>query len=53
MFGRDSMFLDLINELGLEQQVYEHAKRNHILDLVLTFQPNAICKTGTVVGMSS
>ena len=41
-YGREvnSMFLDTVNEFGLEPQVYECARGNHILDLVFASQPN-------------
>ena len=34
------MFLDLVNEFGLEQQMYECTRENHVLDLVFASQPN-------------
>jgi len=36
----NSMFLDTVNEFGLEQQVYKCTRGNHILNLVLASQPN-------------
>ena len=44
VYGREvnSMFLDIVNEFGLEQQVYECTRENHILDLVFVSQPNPI-----------
>ena len=54
MYGREvnSMFLDIVNEFGLEQQVYECTRENHILDLVFVSQPNTINKIDTIPGMS-
>ena len=38
MYGREinNAFLDIINEFGLEQQVNECTRGNHILDIVLS-----------------
>jgi len=43
-YGREvnSMFLDTVNKFGLEKQVCECTRGNHILDLVFASQPNAI-----------
>ena len=46
------MFLDLVNEFGLEQQMYECTRENHVLDLVFASQPNTINKICTIPGMS-
>ena len=48
----NSMFLDMVNEFGLEQQVYECTRGNHILDLVFASQPNVINNIFTIPGMS-
>ena len=52
VYGREvnSMFLDIVNEFGLEQQVYECTRENHILDLVFVSQPNPINKIDTIPG---
>ena len=41
IYGREvnSMFLDLVNEFGLEQQMYECTRKNHVLDLVFASVP--------------
>ena len=53
-YGREinSLFLDIINEFGLEQQVNEYTRGNHILDIVLSSQPHTISNVSTVPGMS-
>ena len=40
VYGREvnSMFLDIVNEFGLEQQVYECTRENHTLDLLFVSQ---------------
>jgi len=49
-YGREvnSMFLDTLNEFGLEQQVYECTRGNHTLDP----QPNVINDIFMISGMS-
>ena len=53
-YGREvnSMFLDAVNDFGLEQQVYEYTRGNHILGLVFASQPNIINNIVTIPGMS-
>ena len=46
------MFLDTVNEFGLEQQVYECTRGNQILDLAFASQPNVINNIFTIPGMS-
>lgn len=48
----NSIFLDIINEFGLEQQVSEHTRGNHTLDIVLSSQPHTINSVTTIPGMS-
>ena len=54
VYGREvnSMFLDIVNEFGIEQQVNECTRENHILDLVFVSQPNTINKMDAIPGMS-
>ena len=53
-YGREvnSMFLDAVNDFGLEQQVYKYTRGNHILDLVFASQPNIINNIVTISGLS-
>ena len=46
------MFIDTVNEFGLEQQVYECTRGNHILDVVFASQPNVINNIFTILRMS-
>ena len=53
-YGRElnNVFLDVVMEFCLEQQVFENTRGNHILDLVLSSEPHTITELTTVPGMS-
>ena len=48
----DTLFLDVINEYGLEQCVQEPTRKEHTLDLVFASQPSLIESITTTPGMS-
>ena len=54
VYGSDvnRYFLDIINDHGLEQLVTDPTRNDHILDLVLTTQPEMLKNVSIVPGMS-
>ena len=48
----NSLFLDMVNEYGLEQCIQEPTRQDHILDLVFASQPSLIESITTTPGMS-
>jgi len=46
------LFLDLLNDFALEQQVKEPTRGTRILDLVLSLQPQLISNVSVIPGMS-
>ena len=50
----NNLFLDILNDFALEQQVKEPTRNTHIyiLDLVLSSQPQLISDVSVIPGMS-
>ena len=48
----NNLFIDILNDFALEQQVKEPTKSTHILDLVLSSQPQLISYVSVIPGMS-
>ena len=53
-YGREinDLFLDLINDVSLEQLVFQPTRQRNILDLVLSSHPDTISNVEVVPGMS-
>ena len=52
MLEINMLFLDVVNEYGLEQCVHESTRHDHLLDLVFASQPYLIESITTTPGMS-
>ena len=52
--GRElnSLFLELVDDYGLEQLVYQPTRQGKILDLILTSHPDMINNVDVVPGIS-
>ena len=53
-YGRElnSLFLEIIDDYGLEQLVYQPTRQGNILDIILTSDPDMITNVDTAPGIS-
>ena len=53
-YGRElnSLFLEIIDDYGLEQLVYQPTRQGNMLDIILTSDPDMITNVDTAPGIS-